>query len=102
MVLLNYISIDNLLHKGLDETEHAFCFVPADQVLSYWLYLTKGVITCLPIAFIFIPEKGQVNRGVVFGLLIITALLAFEILNFSNTVFVFKDLLGDLRFWGVR
>jgi hypothetical protein len=50
----------------------------------------------------FIPEKVQVNRGVVFCLLVITALLAFEIFNFSNTVFAFTDLLGDLRFWGVR
>lgn len=46
----------------------------------------------------FIPEKVQVNRGVVFGLLIITALLAFEIFNFSNTDFALTDLLRDLCF----
>jgi len=50
----------------------------------------------------FIPEKVQVNRGVVFGLLIITALLAFEIFNFSTTDFALTDLLGDLRCWVVR
>jgi hypothetical protein len=50
----------------------------------------------------FIPEKVQVKRGVVFGLLIITALVAFEIFNYSTTDFALTDLLGDLRFWGVR
>jgi len=50
----------------------------------------------------FIPERVQVKRGVVFGLLIITALVAFEIFNFSTTDFALVDLLGDLRFWGVR
>jgi len=50
----------------------------------------------------FIPERIQVKRGVVFGLLIITALVAFEIFNYSTTDFALTDLLGDLRFWGVR
>ena len=50
----------------------------------------------------FLPEKVQVKRGVVFGLLIITALAAFEIFNYSTTDFALTDLLGNLRFWGVR
>ncbi len=50
----------------------------------------------------FLPQKVQVKRGVVFGLLIIIALVAFEIFNFSTTDFALTDLLGDLRFWGVR
>jgi hypothetical protein len=50
----------------------------------------------------FIPEKVQIKRSVVFGLLIITALVAFEIFNYSTTDFALADLLGDLRFWGVR
>lgn len=50
----------------------------------------------------FIPERVQVKRGVVFGLLIVTALVAFEIFNYSTTDFALTDLLGDLRFWGVR
>ena len=50
----------------------------------------------------FIPEKVQVKRGVVFGFLIITALVAFEIFNYSTTDFALTDLLGDLRFWVVR
>ena len=50
----------------------------------------------------FIPEKVQVKRGVVYGLLIVSALVAFEIFNYSTTDFALTDLLGDLRFWGVR
>jgi len=50
----------------------------------------------------FIPERVQVKKSVVFGLLIITALAAFEIFNYSTTDFALTDLLGDLRFWGVR
>ena len=50
----------------------------------------------------FIPEKVQVKRGVVFGLLIFTALIAFEVFNYSTTDFALTDLLGELRFWGVR
>ena len=50
----------------------------------------------------FIPEKVQIKRGVVFGLLIITALVAFEVFNYSTTDFALTDLLGNLRFWGVR
>ena len=50
----------------------------------------------------FLPERVQVKRGVIFGLLIITALVAFEIFNFSTTDFALTDLLGNLRFWGVR
>jgi hypothetical protein len=50
----------------------------------------------------FLPERVQVKRGVIFGFLIITALVAFEIFNYSTTDFALTDLLGDLRFWGVR
>jgi len=50
----------------------------------------------------FIPERIQVKRGVVFGLLIVSALAAFEIFNYSTTDFALTDLLGNLRFWGVR
>jgi hypothetical protein len=44
----------------------------------------------------------SVNRGLVFGTLIITALLAFEVFNYSTTDFAMSDLLGDLSFAGIR
>lgn len=42
------------------------------------------------------------QRGLAFGVIIITALLAFEIFNYSTTDFALADLLGDLSFLGVR
>ena len=42
------------------------------------------------------------NRGAAWGLMIIGALLAFEIFNFSTTQFALRDVLGDLTFAGMR
>ncbi len=47
-------------------------------------------------------SRFRVNRGLAFGFLIIAALLAFEIFNYSTTDFALRDLLGDLNFMGVR
>lgn len=43
----------------------------------------------------------RLRRGLLFGLLIVTALLAFELFNYSTTHFALRDLLGDLRFLGI-
>ncbi len=50
----------------------------------------------------FLSGRLQIKRGMVFGLLIVTALLAFELFNYSTTDFALSDLLGDLKFMGVR
>ena len=42
------------------------------------------------------------NRGAAWGLMIIGALLAFEIFNFSTTQFALLDVLGNLQFAGMR
>lgn len=42
------------------------------------------------------------NRGAAWGMMIIGALLAFEIFNFSTTQFALRDMLGDLMFAGMR
>ncbi len=47
-------------------------------------------------------NRFQIKRGMIFGLLIVTALLAFELFNYSTTDFALTDLLGDLKFIGVR
>lgn len=47
-------------------------------------------------------NTAEINRGMVWGILIIVALVAFELFNFSTTDFAMTDLLGDLRFAGVR
>ncbi len=41
------------------------------------------------------------QRGLLFGVLIIAALLAFEIFNYSTTDYALGDLLGNLQFAGV-
>jgi len=47
-------------------------------------------------------HRIRIQRGLVFGALIITALLAFELFNYSTTDFALTDLLGRLRFLGIR
>lgn len=42
------------------------------------------------------------NRGKAFGFMIIGALLAFEIFNFSTTEFALNDVLGNLSFAGLK
>jgi hypothetical protein len=44
----------------------------------------------------------RLNRGAAWGMMIIGALLAFEIFNFSTTQFALLDVLGDLKFVGFR
>jgi hypothetical protein len=44
----------------------------------------------------------QLQRGSIFGFIIIGALVAFEIFNYSTTEFALNDLLGDLQFAGLR
>lgn len=42
------------------------------------------------------------QRGRTFGFMIIGALLAFELFNFSTTEFALYDVLGDLKFAGLK
>lgn len=41
------------------------------------------------------------KRGLVFGIIIVGALLAFEAFNYSTTDFALNDLLGELSFFGI-
>jgi len=45
--------------------------------------------------------RFRLQRGLAFGVIIIAALLAFEIFNYSTTDFALHDLLGDLSFLAV-
>ena len=51
-----------------------------------------------PFGFI---NRIKINPGMVFALIIITALLAFEMFNYSTTDYALHDLLGNLRFAGM-
>lgn len=42
------------------------------------------------------------RRGLIFGLIILFALLAFEVFNYSSTLFALSDILGDLAFGPLR
>jgi hypothetical protein len=51
----------------------------------------------------FASFKGvKVNRGLIWGLIILGALLAFELFNYSTTEFALNDVLGSLSFAGLR
>ncbi len=41
------------------------------------------------------------RRGAIFGVILVCALAAFEIFNFSTTAFALADLLGNLKFAGM-
>ena len=43
----------------------------------------------------------RLRRGLLFGTIIVAALLAFEFFNYSTTEFALQDLLGDLQFLGI-
>jgi hypothetical protein len=53
-------------------------------------------------SFSRLSSRISPSRGLLFGLLIIGALLAFEIFNYSTTDFALNDLLGELRFASFR
>ena len=44
----------------------------------------------------------KISRGAAWGVMIVGALLAFEMFNFSTTEFALNDVLGDLTFAGLR
>ena len=48
-----------------------------------------------------VVSRIRLQRGLAFGVIIISALLAFEIFNYSTTEFALADLLGGLSFMGV-
>ncbi|MBK9778611.1 MAG: hypothetical protein IPP55_00940 [Anaerolineales bacterium] len=49
-----------------------------------------------------IVHNRQYSRGAAWGAMILGALLAFEVFNFSTTQFALHDMLGDLTFAGMR
>jgi len=49
-----------------------------------------------------VTHNRQFNRGAAWGMMIIGALLSFEVFNFSTTQFALHDMLGDLTFASLR
>jgi hypothetical protein len=48
------------------------------------------------------PFKIHIRRGLAFGIIIVGALIAFEVFNYSTTEYALSDLLGDLGFLGIH
>ena len=55
-----------------------------------------------PIQLLPFLRGTALRRGALFGGILIGALLAFEVFNYSTTDFALRDVLGDLRFAGLR
>ncbi|MBV6397593.1 MAG: hypothetical protein HFACDABA_03207 [Anaerolineales bacterium] len=57
-----------------------------------------------PLSLQLIPLlKGTaLKRGAIFGVILLGALISFEVFNFSTTQFALLDVLGELSFAGVR
>ncbi len=49
-----------------------------------------------------ITRGRRLSRGATWGIMILGALLAFEVFNYSTTQFALRDMLGDLTFAGFR
>jgi hypothetical protein len=47
-------------------------------------------------------KGAALKRGAIFGSILITALLAFELFNFGTTSFALQDVLGNLKFAGMQ
>ena len=50
------------------------------------------------LSMIPVIQRAAHNRGLIFGGIILFALLAFEIFNYSSTAFALQDILGSLSF----
>jgi len=55
-----------------------------------------------PIQILPFLRGTALRRGALFGGILVGALLAFEVFNYSTTDFALSDVLGDLRFAGIR
>ncbi len=55
-----------------------------------------------PIKVIPFLRGTALKRGAIFGAILITALLAFEVFNFSTTAFALTDILGGLKSGGLQ
>jgi len=53
-------------------------------------------------SFSEVTHHFRIRRSLAFGLILLAALIAFEVFNYSTTEFALSDLLGDLTFAGIR
>ncbi len=80
----------------LTNNEHVFY---NDGNIEYLFYCGKTERKIMNPSMLF--KNMRLQRGLFFGGLIIIALFAFEIFNYSTTDFALSDLLGNLKFAGI-
>src|SRR5512134_370623 len=56
----------------------------------------------MPIKMLPLLQRTAHRRGLIFGAIILSALLAFEVFNYSSTLFALTDILGTLSFGPLR
>ena len=55
-----------------------------------------------PVQMLPFFQGAGLRRGMLYGGILLGALLAFEVFNFSTTDFALRDILGDMRYGGLR
>ena len=55
-----------------------------------------------PLQLLSVLQRASKQRGAAFAFILLGALLAFEIFNYSTTDFALTDVLGNLKFMGIR
>ncbi len=66
------------------------------------MYTTHRSSDALLKKLVALFKSYQVSRGMIFGGIMFGAMLAFELFNYTTTDFALNDLLGDMRFAGMR
>ncbi len=56
----------------------------------------------MPLKLLPFLQRTAQKRGLIFGAIILTALMAFEVFNYSSTLFALGDILGNLAFGPLR
>jgi hypothetical protein len=56
----------------------------------------------MPVKFLPFLQRTAHKRGFIFGVIILCALMAFEVFNYSSTLFALQDILGNLTFGPVQ
>src|SRR5512141_1149457 len=82
-------------------------FYYVDITGSFWLYggfPPRRSSMNRSRSFNLVPflQGTALKRGAIFGFIILSALLAFEVFNYSSTLFALRDILGDLAFGPMR
>jgi hypothetical protein len=89
----------------LTNTEHQFYNLPIrsyQEAEMNTVRSTRNIGDGLAMLWRDLTRGRGPSRGATWGLMIVGALLAFEIFNYSTTQFALRDMLGDLTFAGFR